>query len=615
MSVNNQSSYNEIGNEIFGEYRFSDSSFVNQTANQSYSKLAQEVSGYSTTSSYKETYSLPLSFVRDEAFTAFKVIVDTLADIEKTMSKVYINPNTNYDLLLAHQNLWNQFNKNIKIEDPKLIELYNKSLTPTPAYSDGEVTIQDDNLLVESMNALNEMNALNQQTNDAANTEKQIKNIADELSFAEIIDDDTIFTIQPYPPISKEEPVYKIPGPSYICYDQVVFAEKIDTSVARKFLEEFYEAIAHSTFSYIFQFRKILIYLQSEIINIQKSLNTDFGETYENELQQKIAVHYDSSCKAAIHYSNRIAKIFLSRPGEIPAAELDQITKEQTTKFQAFFAIKLNAVNTEIQDVLASLKRDLHDNAEIFYDRYLKPSLKFSSDISNPLELDYQTTSFGKKIPFLAEELVLASVLLKGNFTSVLADFIDRQNVILGKMDNLFRLIHEKRKYANYISQLSKNGIEKPKILMTITEDKYSKLFQRAAVSSTRNDLGASSHAFLDDLDEDHHPQYLLRDGGNIIGDIQVADGVTIDGVDLNKHAHNGTDGSAKISSLDIDYSQGRSESVEKNIVQIPINIAISKFNVDIVNRLPRCSAVINIEVDDDTIDSHQYEIIYTEVE
>jgi hypothetical protein len=609
MSVNNQSPYNEIGSEIFGEYKFSDSSFINQTVNKSYSKLAQQVSGYSTTSSYKETYSLPLSFVRDEAFTAIKIITDTLSDIEKTMSKVYINPNSNYDLLLAHQNLWNQFNKNIKIEDPKLIELYNRSLIPAPAYSDGEVTIQDNNLLIDNINTPN------QQNNDQANIENEVKNIANELSFAEIIDDDTIFTIQPYPPISKEEPVYKIPGPSYICYDQVVFAEKINTSVSRKFLEEFYEAIAHSTFSYIFQFRKILIYLQSEIINIQKSLNNDFGETYENELQQKIAVHYDSSCKAAIHYSHRIAKIFLSRPGEIPAAELDQVTKEQTTKFQAFFAIKLNAVNTEIQDVLASLKRDLHDNSEIFYDRYLKPSLKFSSDISNPLELDYQTTSFGKKIPFLAEELVLASVLLKGNFTSVLADFIDRQNVILSKMDNLFRLIHEKRKYANYISQLSKNGIEKPKILMTVTEDRYSKLFQRAAVSSTRNDIGASSHALLDDLDEDHHSQYLLRDGGNIIGDIQVADGITIDGVDLNKHAHNGTDGSAKISSLDIDYSQGRSESAEKNVVQIPINIAISKFNVDIVNRLPRCSAVINIEVDDDTIDSHQYEIIYTEVE
>jgi hypothetical protein len=77
---------------------------------------------------------------------------------------------------------------------------------------------------------------------------------------------------------------------------------------------------------------------------------------------------------------------------------LDQISKEQASKFQAFFAIKLNAVNSEIEDILSSLKRDLHDNSEIFYTRYINPALKFSSEISNPLELDYQTTSVGKSI-------------------------------------------------------------------------------------------------------------------------------------------------------------------------------------------------------------------------
>lgn len=610
MSVNNQSNYNEVDKEIFGEYKFTDSSFINENTNQAYSKTARQISGYSTSSSFKETYSLPLNSIRDQAYTAATAISDTISDIEKTMRKVYIDPNVNYELLLSHQNLWNQFNKNIKIEDPKLIELYNKILGPTTSYSDSQ------NNTVEISSTLENLPIQNTENNNDANTEKELNKITDNLEdFPKIIDDEEIFTIQPFPPISKEEKIYKIPGPAFICYDQVIFAEQINTSTARKFLEEFYEAIAHSTFSYIFQFRKVLIYLQNEIRSIQNSLRTDFGETYENELQQKIAVHYDSACKTAIHYSHRIAKIFISKPGEIPAAELDQITKEQTTKFQAFFAIKLNAVDTEIQDTLSSLKRDLSDNSEIFYDRYLKPSLKFSSNISNPLELDYQTTSLGKKIPFLAEELVLASVLLKGNFTSVLADFIDRQNIIIAKMDNLFRLIHEKRKYANFISQLSIKGSEKPKILLTVSEDKYSKLFERAIISSSRNDLGISSHGFLDDLDEDHHPQYLLRDGGSIIGNIQVADDVTIDGVDLNLHAHNGTDGSAKISSLDIDYSKGRSESSDKNVVQIPLNIAISKFNVDIVNRIPRCSAVINIEVDDETIDSHQYEIIYTEVE
>lgn len=616
MSVNNQSSYTDVDSQIYGEYRFSDSSFVNETGNQAYSKTARNVTGYSGTSSYKEVYSVPLDFIRNQAHTAHTIISDTISDIETTMRKVYIDPSANHELLLSHQNLWNQFNKNIKIENPQLIELYNKVLNNNDAYNSESVNqidnLTDTQVITEEQSQIVDND---EQENNEANIETEVNEIMQEISVDKIIDNDEIVTIQPYPQISKEEKIFKIPGPDYICYDQIVFAEKINTSISRKFLEEFYEAIAHSTFSYIFQFRKALLYLKNEIINIQKSLATDFGETYENELQQKIAVHYDSSCKAAIHYSHRIAKIFISKPGEIPATELDQITKEQTTKFQAFFAIKLNAVNTEIQDILSSLKRDLYDNSEIFYDRYLKPSVKFSSDISNPLELEYQTTSLGKKIPFLAEELILASVLLRGNFTSVLADFIDRQNVIIGKIDQLFRLIHEKRKYANFISQLSVKGMDKQKILKTVTEDKYAKLFERAAVSETRNDIGDSSHGLLDDLDEDHHPQYLLKDGGSIIGNIFVADDVTIDGVDLNKHAHTGTDGSAKISSLDIDFSQARQETQEKKVVEEPIGVAISKFNVSIVNRVPVCSAVINIEVDDETVDNHEYEIIYTEVE
>jgi hypothetical protein len=44
------------------------------------------------------------------------------------------------------------------------------------------------------------------------------------------------------------------------------------------------------------------------------------------------------------------------------------------------------------------------------------------------------------------------------------------------------------------------------------------------------------------------------------------------------------------------------------------VSVSVGQFNVDIVNGLPRCDAVINIEVTDDIIDNYEYEIIYTEV-
>jgi hypothetical protein len=599
MSINNSNQYTEVNNEIHGDYKFSDSSFVNTSDNQAYAREMMKNIGKNSNSSVMETYSIPLDFIKRQTFLAEKVIIDTIRDIEDLMKKVFINPNLSTDLLISHQNLWNELNKTLRIESPETIEFFNKKINNN-SYS--------------STSAVNENSEI---------TNKDLMNPKEEINledFPKIINDDPSsedadsITIQPYPPESNKPSNIKISIPFYICYDEVSFAEKMNSTISRKFLQEYEQSIAHSTFSYFFQFRKVLNYLLNEVKSIQISLLTDFGDTYENELQQKIAVHYDSWGKTALHYTSRIAKTIISKPGEIPGTELDQISKEQASKFQAFFAIKLNAVNSEIEDILSSLKRDLHDNSEIFYTRYIKPALKFSSEISNPLELDYQTTSVGKSIPFLAEELLIASVLMKGNFTSVVADIIDRHNIVIGKTDALLRLIHEKRKYANFIAQMSFKGVQKPNVLLPVSDDWASSLFRQVAISPTRKDDLKSSDSLLQYLDEDHHPQYLLRDGGRILGDILVAEGVTIDGVDLNSHAHTGTDGSTKISSLDIDYQGARNSNNSQKLVTAPLSVAIAGFSVDIVNGLPRCDAVVSIEIDDNILDNHEYEIIYTEV-
>jgi len=592
MSVNNNNQYTEVNNQIHGDYKFSDSSFVNTSDNKAYAREMMRTTGKTSNGSVMETYSIPLNSIRRQTSLAQQVILDTIKDIENLMKKVFINPNLNLDLLVSHQNLWDELNKTLRVESPEIIEFFNKKIN---------------NSLYSSTSTVSEN----------SNTTEQDPYLED---FPKIINDDPLssdeglITIQPYPPESNKPSNIKMPIPSYVSYEEVSFAERMNSTISRKFLQEYEHSIAHSTFSYFFQFRKLLNYLLNEVKSIQMSLSTDFGDDYENELQQKIAVHYDSWGKTALHYTSRIAKTIISKPGEIPGTELDQISKEQASKFQAFFAIKLNAVNSEIEDILSSLKRDLHDNSEIFYTRYINPALKFSSDISNPLELDYQTTSVGKSIPFLAEELLIASVLMKGNFTSVVADIVDRHHTVIGKTDALLRLIHEKRKYANFIAQMSFKGVQKPNLLLPVSDDWVSSLFRQVIISPTRKDDLKSSHSLLQGLDEDHHPQYLLKDGGRIIGDILVAEGVTIDGIDLSTHAHKGTDGSNKISSLDIDYETARNSDRIKDAVTIPISIDIAQFNVDIVNGVPRCDAVVNIEINDNILDNHEYEIIYTEV-
>jgi hypothetical protein len=589
IGVNSQEQYSEVSNNIYGDYKFQDSLFTNPTGATAYKAVGRNAYNRNADTSIKQAYSIPIDFVKREAESAQILITDTINDIENLMKKVYINPNINNDLLVAHQNLWDELHKNLYTTQPQAVSVYNNRVI--------------DSLKINSVENLPQSNGI-------------------DISEKDLQESDGIVTILPFPPPSsdaykdrKDEMVkVRIPIPGHINFEEINFAEKINSTTSRKFLEEFYYAIAHSTFSYFLQFRKLLKSLQREVYSIQLSLNQDFREVYENELQQKVAAHYDAWCKTAKHYSSRIAKTIISKPGAIPSTELDKISKEHAAKFQAFFAIKLNAVDSEIEDILQSLKRDLEENSLIFYTRYLAPGLKFSSEIGSPFDLDYQTTSFKKRFPFLTEEMLIASALLKGNFTSIMADVVDRHHIVMGKTDALMQLIHEKRKYANYISQLSIKGLPKPNVLLNVTNDVYAQIFSGAMISLTRKDTLKSDHQLLSGLDENDHPQYLLRDGGQIIGDIQVAEGITIDGVDLSDHTHTGADGSRKISSLDIDYGLARSSDYAQDAAKKPVSVSVGQFNVDIVNGLPRCDAVINIEVTDDIIDNYEYEIIYTEV-
>ena len=57
-----------------------------------------------------------------------------------------------------------------------------------------------------------------------------------------------------------------------------------------------------------------------------------------------------------------------------------------------------------------------------------------SFDISEPLDLEFQTTNFRKQFPNLSEEVVAASTVFTGNFSSVHADIIERYEMMISKV-------------------------------------------------------------------------------------------------------------------------------------------------------------------------------------
>lgn len=554
-------SSNPNSKDLYADYKFSGSMYNNPTHKE---YLEDNFGKYITTDqeySLKEDYFIPLNSVRGQVFGIEDYLVAIIRGIEDSLlRKIYINPYTDIDLIKAHQKVWQEACKYLDIPES------NQDIIQIPEYPD---------LVIESE-----------------------------------VDEDAI----PSSTLTPNTPVKDIP-PDFICFDEYIFAEKYKTTACRDLISEYDELISQSTFSYFFQFRKLLIYIYKELLNIKQSLLFDFKDDYENESQQKIALRYDTWAKMALHYTRRVAGTVLSKPGEIPHAEMDKISKTHAAKFQAFFAIRLNALDEEINDLLESIKRDLVDNSEIFYKRFISNSLKMNSEVAEPLDLEFETTNFIKEFPSFSRELVVATNLLSMHFASVHADLIHRFELLIARIDAIMMAIQEKRKLAHYISQLSEKAIAKRQILVTVVEDKYSSLFKRISVDQDRNLKYTSNHSSLDGLLENDHPQYLLKDGGNVTGDISFSPGIRIDGISPSSHSHNGIDGSTKISIFDIDFSKSENSS-NPNYIPQTLQVGIEGFVSDIIDGgIPVFDTIVSIQIPDEDLNEYEYELSYIEIE
>ena len=407
-------------------------------------------------------------------------------------------------------------------------------------------------------------------------------------------------------------------APDHICFDQYMFAEKLGSSSAKRLVEEYHNAISHSTFSYLFIFRKLLNLIYNELICIKTSIYTDFGGGYDNESQQKVGAQYYSWSKMAAHYAERISKAIVSKSDEIPLSEVDKVSAKQAAQLQTVFAIKLNAIDSEIQNLVSSLEADMRDNCEVFYSNYLSPSIKLNKEITYPIEVDFVTERMRDNIPFLAGEIFVASTVLKGNFVSVFADYIERMSNLRDKADLVMMYVREKRKYSNFINQLSVKGAKKKPIIVQTEDNTYENLFKYTFMDNISRQNYSSDHSRLDGLLNNDHPQYLLKDGDSITGNITVGPGVTIDNVDVSDHAHTGSDGSVKIKATDIDYTSTRNSdgsSINSGISNKEIDVSIIEFVPEIIDGgIPVCDVVLNISVDDSLLENHEFEITFVEV-
>lgn len=406
--------------------------------------------------------------------------------------------------------------------------------------------------------------------------------------------------------------------PNFVSYQEFIYAEQHQCRGCRRFVKEYNKLISTTTFGHIFIFRKIALALLNEASCIASSLEGDFDSDYENDSQQKIATHYVYWLKMATHYKKLFEKTIPSKPTLLPESEVDQIDKRQAAQFQAFFSIRINSETVNIDNQLHSLTKDLVDDCNIFYDQFISPAIKLKSKVIEDLSLDIRTTNMIGSLPRLAEEAITAVLTVEGNFKSVLTDMLERKNLMIKKIDSIYQSVLSRRKYVLYVSQLASKALSKNKIVTENYDPIYVEQIKNAIINRDEKvNSYTSSHSSFSNLNEDSHPQYLLKSGGVITGNISVEQDVTIDGVQISSHAHDGTDGTVRIKSIDIDYDSVRELNKQVPILDIKndLTVTIDSFDTDVLpGGTPVANAIVSIELPDYLKDRYDFEIQYLEM-
>lgn len=558
MSINSSDNIQAASSRIFNDYSVSEGNSRSLDQENQIRRAQEQFNDVENfeTYSFNKPYKIPLKVVRSKVSNVHNKIQEVYDIFEDLLSRVYINPYLDPDMEECHIEMWKELNKNY----PEVLASI-ENTDEEEYYTGGS---------------------------------KYFNERTGEYNYTDFKD---------------------IKPPNFISYKQYLHAERHGCRVCRKFVKEYDKLISHSVFVHLFDFRYYLNLLLHESHCIKESLLYDFGAEYEDESQEQVAVFYFSWAKMAENHTRLITEQLNPQADKLPASEVDTVTKKQAAQFQAFFSIRVAAYTEAIDNILFSVKKYLVDTCDIFYKKHVSPALKFKSQVAAPLELDLFTSTMRSSLPMLSEEVVTAVNAFRGNFGAILTDMMQRRNNTQQKFDNLLSLNIQRRKYISYIDQLAPKASSRPKIVLTITEDEYSKIFDMLTFDPSERLSLASGHGNLDNLNSDDHPQYLLRSGGTIFGDIIVEDGVTIDGVDISEHAHTGADGSVRIKSTDIDYQSVRDETTllqtaDGNLIEV----SVGAFESDIrTGGVPVVNAIVSINVPDGEENKYEYEIIYLE--
>lgn len=310
------------------------------------------------------------------------------------------------------------------------------------------------------------------------------------------------------------------------------------------------------------------VYLIASIINqearnIDRFLTQYLGDVNDSSEYRTIELFQDWA-KPAFQHTGALRYFLAERDkarNTIAKSELAQIDSEKSKQYQAIFQAKLNVVNTQYQTSYDAFANEFTYLSNVFYDKVLGPAVYFRTRVMKKVE---PTVAQEVKKTVLGKEVLSAQAALNANMAGNIADHNRRNQIYQQRITRLFQLLQSRSAYRVYIDQLSDKGSS---LTAPFKQESEVAPIPTSVFDPDEEDTNTylSPHSKLDGIgDDDAHSQYLLRDGGSILGDVWVKEGIKIAGVDIPAHTHRGVDvdGTPQISGADIEEGTLYSELV-----------------------------------------------------
>ena len=393
---------------------------------------------------------------------------------------------------------------------------------------------------------------------------------------------------------------------NYVTYNQYKALEP-RTDRASKYIKDAYrDSIRGEEGSGLFDIQKLANIVNVEAKNVKGFIDAYNQANIDDSAQSRIQELFQDWASSSLRHTGRLLSFFekgkQTNTSQIPEPQMATITESDAVRYQALFKARINAVNLEIDREMSNFERHFLNSSDIFYHKFLGPSLKFHLNAGRDLAI------MGNDNTLLGSEAAKVNESLSINMETALLDLFHRSEIFDSKISTIENGIGRRESLKEVFKQMSeKSGVKVTAFISEIPDlPSDNSLVQELKTQNTVQESVSglfSSHNSLTGRDSaDAHPQYLLKSGGEILGDISVKDGIKIDGVDFSEHSHTGADGSSKISGSSIlDGTLSSSVVDVSETVPKPINLKVIGFGEgDSSGELTSISAKINWDSLDD---------------